>query len=176
MGFEYSIKDQGAVHFVTFTVRRWVDVFTRSTYCDLFLDSLRYCQEKKGLEVFAWVIMSNHTHLILRAKNENLSDIIRDFKKFTAKQIFKAICENPVESRKDWLKMLLSFGDKIWFWEEGYHGEEIFSVEFFDQKTKYIHLNPVRANIVEKEEEYFYSSASDFYGLRKGKLDLSQFG
>src|SRR5690606_7037324 len=107
MAFEYAIKDQGAVHFVTFTVRRWVDVFTRSTYCDLFIDSLKYCQEKKGLEVFAWVIMSNHAHLILRAKNENLSDIIRDFKKYTSKQIVKAICENPFESRKEWLKMLL---------------------------------------------------------------------
>lgn len=176
MAFEYSIKDQGAVHFVTFTVRRWVDVFTRSTYCDLFIDSLRYCQEKKGLEIFAWVIMSNHSHLILRAKNENLSDIIRDFKKYTAKIIFKAICENPLESRKHWLKMLLTFEEKIWFWEEGYHGEEIYSLEFFEQKLNYIHLNPVRSNIVEKEEEYLYSSAGDLFGTRKGRLELSQFG
>ena len=175
MALEYSIKDQGAVHFVTFTVRRWVDVFTRAEYCDLFVDSLKYCQENKGLEIFAWVIMSNHTHLILRAKQENLSDVIRDLKKFTSKKIFKAISENPKESRKQWLKMLLSFEDKIWFWEEGYHGEEIFTDRFLEQKVNYIHKNPVRALIVEKEEEYLYSSAADFYGVRKGKLELSPF-
>jgi len=37
----------------------------------------------------------------------------------------------------------------------------------------YIHMNPVRVGIVEKEEEYIYSSYSDFYGTRKGKLELA---
>lgn len=85
MGYAYTISDQGAIHFVTFTVHQWVDVFSRQCYTDDILESLRYCQEEKGLEVFSWVIMSNHLHLIVRAKNENLSDIIRDFKKFTSK-------------------------------------------------------------------------------------------
>ena len=49
---------------------------------------------------------------------------------------------------------LLKKEDKVCFWEEGYHGEEITSLSFFDTKMKYIHLNPVRAGIVEKEEEY----------------------
>ena len=176
MALEYSVKDQGAVHFVTFTVRRWVDVFSRSTYCELLLDSLKYCQENKGLEIFAWVIMSNHCHLIIRAKNENLSDIIRDLKKFTSKKIYRAISENPIESRKKWLLMLLGIEDRIWFWEEGYHGEEIFSMKFYESKVNYIHLNPVRANLVLREEDYFYSSAADFFGIRKGRLELSHFG
>ncbi len=91
MAYSYSINDQGAIHFVTFTVHQWVDVFTRQQYADLLLDSIIHCQEQKGLEVFAWVIMSNHCHLIVRAKNNNLSDIIRDVKKFTAKSIVKDI-------------------------------------------------------------------------------------
>lgn len=176
MGFEYIIRDQGAVHFVTFTVHQWVDVFTRSGYVHVLLDSLKYCQDKKGLEIFGWVIMSNHCHLIVRAKNENLSDIIRDFKKFTAKAIYKTISENPYESRKEWLLRSLFFEGSIWFWEEGYHGEEIFDTTFFNFKLNYIHKNPVRAGIVEKEEEYLNSSAGDFHGIRKGVLELSQFG
>lgn len=176
MGFEYVIRDQGAVHYVTFTVHQWVDVFTRSCYVDVLLNSLRYCQDKKGLEIFGWVVMSNHCHLILRAKNENLSDIIRDFKKFTAKVIYKTISENPYESRKAWLLRTLSFEGSIWFWEEGYHGEEIFNTPFFNSKLNYIHMNPVRAGIVEKEEEYLNSSAGDYHGVRKGVLELSYFG
>jgi REP element-mobilizing transposase RayT len=62
--------------------------------------------------------------------------------------------------------------NKIWFWEEGYHGEEIYSKSFYDSKVNYIHSNPVRADIVEKEEEYLNSSAGDFWGIRKGKIDL----
>lgn len=52
MGFEYVIRDQGAVHFVTFTVHQWVDVFTRPVYFDVLLNSLKYCQDNKGLEIF----------------------------------------------------------------------------------------------------------------------------
>lgn len=174
MSYGYVIKDQGAIHFVTFTVHQWCDVFTRQEYCHILLDSLRYCQEKKGLEIFAWVVMSNHCHFILRAKNENLSDIIRDFKKFTSKSIYKAIESNTLESRRKWLLHVLKFEDSIWFWEEGYHGEEIFSTEFFEIKVNYIHMNPVKAGIVEKEEEYLLSSAGDFYGIRKGFLELSE--
>ena len=176
MGFAYTIKDQGAVYFVTFTVHQWADVFTRSTYVDELLANLRYCQEYKGLEIFAWVVMSNHVHLIVRAKNENLSDVIRDFKKYTAKSIYRLIESNPKESRKDWLMKVLSYEGKIWFWEEGYHGEEVLSVAFYESKVNYIHLNPVRADLVEKEEDYINSSAGDFCGVRKGKLLLSKFG
>ena len=175
MGFAYQIKDQGAVHFVTFTVHQWADVFTRPIYVDILLESLKYCQKQKGLEIFAWVVMTNHCHLIVRARNENLSDIIRDFKKFTAKNIYKAIETNPQESRKNWLLQVLSYEDKIWFWEEGYHGEEVYSQEFFDSKMNYIHQNPVRAGIVEKEEEYLYSSAGEVYGVRESRLLLSEF-
>jgi len=176
MAYAYTIRDQGAVHFVTFTVHQWVDVFTRSTYVEILLESLKYCQENKGLEIYAWVIMSNHCHLIVRAEQENLSDVIRDLKKFTSKKIMKAIEENPKESRKQWLSKVLRYQGKIWFWKEGYHGEEIFSQDFYDTKVGYIHNNPVRAGMVEKEEEYLWSSAGDFYGVRKGYLNLHYFG
>ena len=81
MGYAYVVRDQGAVHYVTFTVHQWADVFTRQAYVDILLASLKYCQKEKGLEIYAWVIMSNHCHLIIRSKKENLSDIIRDLKK-----------------------------------------------------------------------------------------------
>ena len=86
MSFAYNIKDQGALHFLTFTVHQWADVFTRQQYVDLYLDSLQYCQQEKGLLIYGWVVMTNHIHLLARAENENLSDIIRDHKKFTAKK------------------------------------------------------------------------------------------
>jgi REP element-mobilizing transposase RayT len=109
MGYAYVIRDQGAVHFVTFTVHQWVDVFTRSKYVDILLDNLEYCQINKGLEIYAWVVMSNHCHLIVSAKDENLSDIIRDFKKYTSKAIFKAIENNKYESRREWLLKTLKY-------------------------------------------------------------------
>lgn len=88
----YFITDQNAIYFLTFTVIDWIDVFTRKEYKVVIADSLNYCIENKGLEVYAWCLMSNHLHLVCRAKeNFKISDIIRDFKKFTSKGILRMI-------------------------------------------------------------------------------------
>jgi REP element-mobilizing transposase RayT len=145
MGFAYKIYDQHSMYFVTFTVHQWVDIFTRKLYIEILIESLKFCQREKGLKIFAWVVMSNHVHLILRSDKNKLSDIIRDFKKFTSTKIVKLIEENKKESRRSWLLWLFKKEDKIWFWEEGYHGEEITTPDFFETKLNYIHLNPVRA-------------------------------
>ena len=50
----YKISDQGATHFVSFAVVGWVDVFIRKEYSDIVIDSLKYCQEKKGLVIYGW--------------------------------------------------------------------------------------------------------------------------
>lgn len=175
MGFAYKITDQQGLHFVTATVVQWIDVFTRKDYKDIVIDSLKYCQEQKGLCIYGWVIMSNHLHLIVSCKEGfELSDVLRDFKKFTSTQIVNAIENNTKESRKNWLLWLLKNKSDITFWQPGNHPEEIRSLDFFRQKLNYIHNNPVRSGIVDKEEEYIYSSARDFYN-KKGLLALTTF-
>jgi REP element-mobilizing transposase RayT len=99
----YKIINKEAIHFITFAVVEWVDVFTRKEYKDVLINGLKHCQKEKGLIIYAWCIMSNHVHLAVAAKNNDLSDILRDFKKFTAKQIVKVIEESKTESRKDWM-------------------------------------------------------------------------
>ena len=110
MAFAYTIKDQEGIHFVTFTVHQWADVFTRKMYTEILLDSIKFCQTNKGLKVYAWVVMSNHCHLIVSSSKDPLSDIIRDLKKFTSKKIIESIAQNEKESRKNWLLWLLNNG------------------------------------------------------------------
>ena len=156
----------------------WVDVFTRPVYKHILLDSLRYCQKEKGLELYAWCLMSNHIHLIASAKEgANLSDILRDFKKFTNKAIITAIKEEP-ESRRDWLLDRFAFAGakevkvkNYKFWQDGIEAKEIHSNTFLEQKLEYIHQNPVRAEIVSEPDHYLYSSACDYAG-EKGLLDV----
>ena len=83
IGDKYLISDKAGCYFVTFTVIHWIDIFSRKEYRDIIVDSLNYCIAKKGLVVYAWVIMSNHIHLLITTKLDdgNISDIIRDFKK-----------------------------------------------------------------------------------------------
>ncbi len=172
------------VFIITFSTLGWVDVFTRKGYCDLFLNSVRYSQKEKGLIVYSWCLMSNHVHMIVSAKHGNLSDILRDLKGFTSRQILRAI-KNEAESRREclpagqagMLKIFEAAGErnsnnKIYqFWQQDNHAMEIFSNSFSDQKLQYIHRNPVEAGLVENEEDYLYSSARDYSGKR-GLLDI----
>jgi len=70
MSRKYKIGDQNAIYFVTFAAVYWIDVFTRILYKDIVVESLNYCIENKGLKVYAWVIMSNHLHLIIGSDDE----------------------------------------------------------------------------------------------------------
>src|SRR5476651_1185991 len=99
----YLIRDQQAVHYMTFTVVGWIDVFSRRVYKDMLIESLKYCQQNKGLNLHAYVIMSNHVHLVVSVnEGHELSVFVRDFKKFTSKNILEYV-ETGIESRKDWM-------------------------------------------------------------------------
>ena len=152
MAYAYSISDQSAVYFLTCTVVNWVDVFTRKDYADIVEDSLNFCIEKKGLIVYGYVIMSNHVHLLIQAKHNNRSDVLRDFKKFTSQRIINAIEANEKESRKRWMLWLFKQAEdkeikqaSYQFWQPDNHAVLCFSLPFTWQKLDYIHNNPVRA-------------------------------
>ncbi|MEP6846905.1 MAG: hypothetical protein ABI861_12915 [Panacibacter sp.] len=98
----YKIRDQSATYFLTFSIMGRIDIFSRQRYRDILPDSLYFCREKKLLQSGAYVIMSNHMHVIWRAADNNISDIIRDHKTFTSKAIITSIAAGP-ESRRHWL-------------------------------------------------------------------------
>ncbi len=78
------------------------------------MDSIRFCQREKGLSVYAWCIISNHVHLVAAARNGSLSNVLRDFKKFTSKQLLAAIENNNQESRREWMPDIFrKEGEKI---------------------------------------------------------------
>ena len=96
----YVIRDQEKPHFITCTIVDWIDIFTRKSYRNKVIECLDFCIKNKGMVLFGYVIMSNHVHLMVQSKEGKLSDLIRDFKKFTAKQIL-ALLHNEPESRRE---------------------------------------------------------------------------
>jgi REP element-mobilizing transposase RayT len=177
----YKISDGQALYFLTFQIVGWVDIFTRRIYKDIVIDSFRYCQNNKGLNLFAYVIMSNHIHLLAQSETGNLSGFIRDFKSFTSRK-FLDLLDEGVESRSDWMKLVFEYHGKFknkqtnQVWTHENHAEEIYSQKFIEQKVAYIHNNPVKAGIVTRPEDYLYSSARNYAELDNVldviKLDL----
>jgi len=175
----YVIRDQKLPHFITLTVVDWIDVFTRQTYRDIVIDCFDYCIKNKGMILYGYVIMSNHIHLIVQSEEGKLSDLIRDFKKFIAKNILDKIQSSP-ESRKEWMLERFKLAaqkhqrnKEYQFWQYGNHAEEIYSTAFMWSKLHYIHLNPVRAGLVAKASEYIYSSAGNYVN-NSGLLEIEK--
>ena len=109
MSSKYKTGEATNAHFVTCTVVGWVDVFSRKLYKEIVIKSLAYCQKEKGMKLCAYVIMTNHLHLIIASETNNISDITRDFKKYTSKQIIEAIIANKQESRKEWMMNMFRY-------------------------------------------------------------------
>ncbi|GGK86597.1 transposase [Rufibacter glacialis] len=172
----YHMQNPEGMYFVTFSIVFWIDVFIRARYKEIFVESLRFCIENKGLQVHAWCLMSSHAHLIISAKEPektNLSSILRDLKKYTAQQIIREIEESGFESRQEWLLDKFAFAAKsnsrnsqYQFWQQNNHAMELLSIKFIDQKLQYIHDNPVKEGWVEEPEHYLYSSARDYAGTQ----------
>ena len=108
----------------------------RQVYRDIIIDNLRYCIANKGLIVYAYVIMSNHVHLLVQSDRGQLSNTIRDFKRNSYYQV----------------------------WTHENHAVHVYSDKFVTQKLDYIHMNPVRAGLVRQPEDYIYSSACNYAG------------
>jgi putative transposase len=154
------------LYFVTLTIMGWINLFDREEYKSIIIQNLRYCQEKENLDIFSYVIMSNHLHMVCRRKGFDLKELLGRFKSVTSKQFIKEIHENIKESRKEWLLQL--FGDYakenkqykgFHIWQYTNFPTLLYSNEVIDQKVNYIHENPVRAGLVTEAAFYRYSSA-----------------
>ncbi|MCC6372304.1 MAG: transposase [Bacteroidia bacterium] len=180
MSRKYKFYNKEGLYFISFAVINWIDVFIRLEYQNIFIESLKYCQKEKGLELYCWCLMPSHAHLIFRAKNNNPTDVLRDFKTFTSKAIQMAILENPKESRREWmLSMMETAGaknsnvEKRQFWQQNNHPIELWSAEIIEQKVNYIHKNPVVAGFVNEPWEWKLSSAANFAG-QLGLIDIEE--
>jgi len=178
MSRNYKFNDPKAAYFVSFAVFEWLDVFTRNEYKNIIIDSLLFCQKEKGMEIYAWCIMTNHVHLIFRSVNGQKPELLLgDFKRFTSKAVVKSIIENPRESRKENLieqfkKAALKSSNvkEYQFWRHDNKPIELWSNKVIFEKINYIHNYPVEEGLVFRAKDYMYSSAIDYSG-EKGMID-----
>jgi REP element-mobilizing transposase RayT len=179
MSSKYKTGDNEIPHFVTFTIVGWIDVFTRAIYKDILVNSLTFCTKNKGLELHAWVIMTNHVHLIISAKQNSIPELVRDIKKHTSKMIIASIQKNKKESRKEWMINMFDYAgktnkDNMYFqlWKKYYHPIALNSPRRLEIALNYLHDNPVIAGFVWEPWHYKYSSGIDYYTNERGLITI----
>ncbi|MFQ5491891.1 MAG: transposase [Phycisphaerae bacterium] len=153
--------DENLPHFCTITVLDWLPVLIESRYIDPIIDSLGYCRQHKGLQLFGFVVMPNHVHLIAAA--DDLHPVMRDFKRFTSRTLHENLKEDGRSTLLTWLEQATEPSRRqrgeLGFWKPGFHPKAIWSRDVFDQKLRYLHQNPVRKGLLQSPDEWWYSSA-----------------
>ncbi|WP_452598216.1 REP-associated tyrosine transposase, partial [Pontimicrobium sp. MEBiC01747] len=157
------------LYFVSFATVNWIDVFTRQVYFNVLVDSINYCRKEKGMELYCYCFIPSHIHLIFRSSNNQPSELLRDFKRYTSKKVMKTIENNPQESRREWLLWMFERAGKKnttttkhQFWQHHNKPIELWSEQVIKQKIDYIHNNPVEAGFVVNAIDWKYSSARNF--------------
>ena len=149
---------------------QWL-VFTRQVYFTILIESIDYCREFKAMELYAYCFMPSHIHLIFRSADEKPLELLRDFKRHTAKNILFAIENNSEESRKEWMLWMFKSARnkkgniaKYQFWQHHNNPIELWSPDVIKQKLDYIDKNPVLSGLVTEPTHWKYSSARNFAG------------
>jgi REP element-mobilizing transposase RayT len=157
---------RSGIYYLTLTVKNWYYIFDRHNRFQILSDSILYCQRNKGLNIYAYVFMLNHVHLIVECSDTIA--FIRDFKKYTSKEIQKNII--ATEPNIIWL-----FRDNVGnseFWQKTNMPKLIESRNYFLQKVNYIHENPVRKQYVRKPEDWIWSSANSESEIRLDAIEI----
>jgi len=171
--------DENLPYFCTITVLDWVPVFIDSRHIDPLMESLSFCRTHKGLQLFAFVVMPNHLHMIAAAND--LQALIRDFKRFTSRSIHERLVADRRDTILGWLKDAAQHArrarDEFSFWEDGFHPQAIYTTDVLDQKLRYLHENPVRKGLVRSPQDWWFSSAGWYAGhedtcMKMDKLEL----
>ena len=147
-------QDAGdSVWFITPTVWNWYYVFDRHNRWQILADSLQFLQQQRGLIIHAYVFMLNHLHLIVQ--HDDAAGIMRDFKKYTSREL-----RNNIRQTEPSVLKLFETNGEFRFWKEDNQPKRLETERFYLQKLRYIHDNPVRKGYVDRPEYWRWSSAN----------------
>src|SRR5687767_6538060 len=151
-----------SAQFFTATIYEFQPALAEDRYKDIIIESLQFLVGKKRIELNAFVIMSNHIHLIWRPLHDFLPSAVQaSFMKYTAQQILRLLLKNNSELHT---RLKVNKYDRDYqLWRREPLSVELISESIFIQKLEYIHYNPVRAGLCEVPENYHYSSAKFYY-------------
>ena len=168
---------EGHIYYITIVVYNRQCIFTRPSFIIPLYDSLNFYRYEQEFKLLGYVIMPDHIHLIIWPFGKtNVPDIMRDYKKFTSTRIIR---QATVENIKEWINAFQQAGQETGrsankVWQDSYWDVNIYTERFLRQKLNYIHRNPIRSGLVEKPEDYPYSSYRNYVFGEEWLIEVDQ--
>ena len=133
--------------FITITCLEWKPLLEQDRFKDIIIESMTFLSKAERVNIYAFVIMPNHLHLIWQIMGEHKrEDVQRDFLKYTAQQMLKVLRNEKSQLQGE---LLVHAKDrKFQIWERNSLSIPLWSDKVMWQKLEYIHYNPVKAGYV----------------------------
>lgn len=170
----YKIYEPTHPHFITCTVLHWIPIFTNKESVQIVFESLQYLQCNHNLNLYAYVILENHLHLV--ASSDDIAKDIARFKSYTAREILNLLKKRNIKTILDQLefyKKAHKVDREFQLWQEGIQPKLIQSEQMMIDRINYIHNNPIKRGYVDEAKHWRYSSARDYEG-DDGLIDIEK--
>ncbi len=165
------IEQENHARYLTFSCYRQLGLFENDRIKDAFVEQLRRTRERTNFHLLAWVIMPDHVHMLIwpRLPEYPVSKVTMGMKRAFG----RAVIGRWRELDASILKKLEARNGQVRFWQYGggYDRNIVDGLELHE-KIRYIHENPVRRGLVERAEDWAWSSARWYAGSREGVLSI----
>ncbi len=169
-----NIQQANAGYFITTTIRNFNPLLNHPKTREIVYASLTFSKDKYQYKLIGYCLMPEHIHLLIQVEDKlDVSKVMADFKRYTAKQIYHYFEKN---NDAYWLSILRAGaykGQKFSVWQETFRSEVIYSDKFLLEKLNYLHNNPVRRGLVKNTIDWPHSSASFYYSDQPGRLEVN---
>ncbi len=142
-------QESGHLHLVTFSCHRRLPYLGPADARDLFERSLEVMRCRYDFLVVAYVVMPEHVHLLLSEPRRCIL--------FKAIQALKLSVAVQSQQRP--------------FWQRRYHDFNVFTEKKIIEKRQYIHRNPVKRGLVQRPDEWAWSSFRHWWGGETGSVE-----
>ncbi len=143
---------EGDLHFVTFSCFHCLPYFADAAARNCFLRTLERVRVQHSFDVIGYVVMPTHVHLLVsEPQGCLLAHALHGLKLSVA----KTLTPRP-------------------FWQARYHDFNVYTRDKVVEKLKYMHRNPVKGGLVERPEDWRWSSYRDYLLEEKGMVEVDR--
>lgn len=166
---EYSgtLDEPYPAQHLTCVVSELLPLFSQPEVVAILFDALRELRQRYGLRLYAWAVMEEHLHLLVRAEQPDVC--LERFREGTNERIVAFLEQQRLER---FLTRFPRQEGRCRVWQEPAEVEPVAEGGLW-ATLEYIHINPVKRGYVERPEQWRYSSARDYAG-GKGLVEIDR--
>jgi REP-associated tyrosine transposase len=138
----------GSIYFVTTSTWERRELFRVHEVAEILVRRILACRDKGAYQLHEFVIMPNHFHLLMTPGATTTLE--------KSMQLIKGGSSHEIHAQR---------GHRMEIWQVGFHDWTIRDGEDYQAKVRYIHLNPVRAHLVDQAANWSFGSASGKFSL-----------